>query len=639
MHTFIPKRVRTLLLITAAAAPLLAGCSSSDSPNPVTPPATGTLAVAVSPAAITVTGGTSGASTATITRGGSFTGDVALSSEGTPTGVTVTFGTASLGAGVTSSTVSVAVAASYTSTTPIPISIKATGTGVTATPATLTLTVTPAVTPTLAVSVAPTPVPIVAGASGTSVATIVRGGGFTGAVSVTATAAQAGITVTVPAAPIPADSATRSIAIAVAGSVPAGDYPVIVSAAGTGVTTATATVTARVSAPVVGSSVTLAYCAADAPIWVAYQDGTGPWTRVTASGTNTYTFTVNSAKAAVATVDTVGSGFDLSVTYGTPAEFNGFGNTLTLGGCATKTVNGTVAGVSASQLAFVTLGYSTKIVLPITSSAFSLTSVASGAQDLFAARLDGTTQRADKIILRRGLDIANNGSLAVLDFNASEAFAPVSSTVTVTGLGADTASIATLYSGQRGSTFGFLGTFADYINASGAVAYDAIPAAQLNSGELQQLYATADVANSTTSSRFVGVFFRTPGVRTLAMGPVLGTPTITRDATGPYSRTRVQLALQSEYNRYLSADFTQGSSNRSATITATTGFVGTGSWDLAVPDLTGAAGWNNTWGLLNGTPINWSLSATGGAIVQLDPTIADGTTFRSAQRSSSTPLP
>ncbi len=634
LHAF--PRVRALVAYAAVA--LLTACGG-DKKTPTPPVVPGTLAVAASPAALTVVAGASGSSAATITRGGSFAGDVALTAEGAPPGVTVTFATPTLGAGVTSSAISVAVAASFTSANPIPIAIKASGTGVTTVSATLTLIVTPAATPTLAVSVAPTPVVIIAGASGTTTATIVRGGGFTGVVTLAATVAQSGITASLTPATIPADSSTRAIGIAVAGTVPAGTYPVSINATGTGVTATPAVFNVTVSAPSGGSNVTLSYCAADAPIWVAFQDGNGAWTRVNATGTNSYTFSVSSGRAGVATVDTVGTGFDLNVTYATTAELNGFGATTGLGECGGKTVNGTVANVGMTQFANVSLGYSTKFVLPITSSAFTLTNVASGPQDLFAARLTAATQRADKLILRRGLDIANGGSLAVLDFNAAEAFAPAMANVTVSGLGADTASIATLFNGSRGSAFGFIGTFSEYVAASGAVGYDAVPLAQLNTGELQQLYAVASTANSSTSNRFTGVFFRAPGDRTLAMGPELTAPTVTRIAGGTYSRTRIQLALQSDYNRYLTGDFSQSTANRSTSIVVTGGYASGAAWDLSIPDLSAATGWTNTWGLLNGTAIDWSVSALGGAIYQLDPSVADGSTFKSASRSSAAPLP
>ncbi len=628
-------RVHAALML--AAVTMFTGCGGGDA-APTPPPPQGTLSVAVTPAALTLVAGATGASAAAITRGGSFAGDVALSATGAPTGVTATFASANLGAGVTSSAITIVTTAA-TAAGNYPIVISAAGTGVTTQTVTLTLTVTAATTPTVSVAVAPASLSIVAGASSAANATLVRGGGFADAVALSATGAPAGMTVTFTPASVPAGSTSSAIAIAVGSGVAAGNYPVVITAAGTGVTTATATLTVTVTAAAGGTSVTLAYCAADAPIWVAYQDGSGPWTRVSASGTNSYQFTVSSPRAAVATVDTVGSGFDLNVTYATAAEFNGFGNTQSLGACGSKTINGTVSNVSNTQVANVTLGYSSAFVLPITSSAFTLQNVASGPQDLFASRMNAAMQRVDKIILRRGVDVASGGSLAVLDFNAAEAFAPAVGNVTVSGLGADTATVASIFSGVRGSTFGFIGTISDYLAASGAVSYDAVPAANMNSGELQQLYAFASAANSTTSTRFAGVYFRTPTDRTISFGPALSTPTVTRDASGAFSRVRVQLGIQADYGRAMTADFSQTTINRGASVFITTAFTAGVPWDVTLPNFTGVTGWLSAWGLQNGTAIDWSVSALGGALFQLDPTVAEGSVFRSATRSAAAPLP
>ena len=216
-------------LITYAAVTLLTACGG-DKKTPTPPVVSGTLAVAASPAALTVVAGASGSSAATITRGGSFTGDVALTAEGAPAGVTVTFATPTLGAGVTSSAISGRGCRECHVGESIPIAIKATGTGVTVASATLTLTVTPAASPTLAVSVAPTPVAIIAGATGTTTATVVRGGGFAGIVTLASTVAQSGITVSLTPPRFPLTSSTRGIGIAVAGTVPAGTYPVTINA-------------------------------------------------------------------------------------------------------------------------------------------------------------------------------------------------------------------------------------------------------------------------------------------------------------------------------------------------------------------------------------------------------------------------
>jgi hypothetical protein len=635
MHTILTRRARLRATAAVAIAALLTACGGDPTPTPPVVP--GTLAVALSPAALTVAPGAGGNTTATITRGGDFAGEVTLAATGLPTGVTVAFGSATLAAGVTSTTVTVSVASGTASGTN-PIAITASGTGVTVAAATLTLTVSASPTPTVALTVAPTTTSIVAGASGTANATIARGGGFADSVVLTATGAPAGMTLAFTPATIAAGGTTSAIAITVARSVAAGNYPVTINAAGAGVAAATTTLTVTVTAPAGGSAVTLSYCAADAPVWVAYQDGTGPWTRVTPnSGTNTYQFTISAARAGIAAVDTVGSAFDLNITYATAAELNGFGDTRSFGACGAKRVNGTVANVAATQLAVVTLGYATKFVTPLPSADFTLTGVAAGPQDLFAARLSAATQRTDKVILRRGLDIADNGSLALLDFNAAEAFAPVSANVTVSGLGADTASIVSLFNGVRGSAFGFISTIGQYV--SGASPYDALPGARLNTDELQQLLVTTTGTGAASQFRSSGVFFRSPTDRTVAMGPALSAPTVARIAGGTYSRASVQLSVQTEYNRYITAEFSQTSPVRSTSIFASSGYTGGGAWDLSIPDLSAAAGWLPTWGLQNGAAISWSVQALGGSVYLLDTAIADGSTSRSASRSSTTPLP
>ncbi len=634
------QALRGRLSATLAAGTLfvLTACSGGD-PTPTPPVVPGILAVALAPASLALVAGASGTSTATITRGGSFSGDVVLTTEGAPTGVTVTFASVTLVAGASSSAVTVVTTASAAAGS-YPVAIKATGTGVTVAAATLTLTVTasPPPTPTLGLTLTPTSTSIAAGSSGNAAAAIVRGGGFTGPVTLSATGLPSGMTIAYAPATIPDAASTSTITVTVGGAVAAGPYTVVVTAAGTSVTT-TANLAVNVTPPAVSGNITVAYCAVDAPKWVAYQDGTsGTWTQVVpAAGTNIYTFSMPSGKGGLAVVDTVGTGFSLNVTYATVAEFQGFDQTLQNGACGFKTINGNIAGVAAPQLASISLGYSTAFVIPVTSNAFTLANVAGGPQNLFAARLTGGVQRADRMILRRDVNIAAGGTLPVLDFNAAEAFGPASANVTVTGIGADSTGISTLFNGVRGSTFGVIGSFDNYLAATGAVPYDAVPASKLIPDELQQIDAVALAANTNQSSRTTGVFFRAPTDVTLVMGPALSTPTVTRITGLTFSRVRVQLPVQAEYSRALSSDFTQ--TDRIAGIFATSGYTGGGAWDLSIPDVSAAAGWDNTWALRNGLPIAWSVSANGGAIYLLDRTVTDGTPFRSALRESTTPLP
>jgi hypothetical protein len=86
-------------------------------------------------------------------------------------------------------------------------------------------------------------------------------------------------------------------------------------------------------------------------------------------------------------------------------------------------------------------------------------------------------------------------------------------------------------------------------------------------------------------------------------------------------------------------DFAQSGLNRTGSVTATTGYTSGAAWDITIPDLSGAAGWQNTWALQPGTPFDWSVAAISGGVFLLDPTVASGTIFRSASRNSVNPVP
>ena len=160
------------------------------------------------------------------------------------------------------------------------------------------------------------------------------------------------------------------------------------------------------------------------------------------------------------------------------------------------------------------------------------------------------------------------------------------------------------------------------------------------SGELQLLLAGARAANSFSSERVAGVLFRNPSDQTLALGPVLSPPTVTRLAGGAYSRLRAQVAAQAAYNGFFTAEYEHIGPDRTTTILASAQFVGGGAWDLSIPDLSGATGWNPTWGLQNGISLVWSVTAHGGSLSRFGADATDGSTFRRATvNSGGVPFP
>jgi hypothetical protein len=400
-----------------------------------------------------------------------------------------------------------------------------------------------------------------------------------------------------------------------------------------------------------GGSLSYTFCSAYAPIWFAVQDGNGAWTRVLPnSGTTTYEFSLPSGKGGIAyvyslTVSNITFTF-LDVGYASAAEFTAGGlSTVDIGRvCGSRTVNGTVANVGATEQATVSLGQSQAFAIPGvgTFPLYQLSNVGVGPQDLFAERVafSGATFASNKVILRRSLSPADNSTIALLDFDA-EGFVPASANVTVTGLGADSAFVSSGFTTRLGSGViapGLVLSEISYGAASGAQPYSAIPLAQLNANDFQHL--DAGTTTGTNGGRVASVYFRNPLNQTLVLGPDLNTPTVTKLVTAPNARPRVQLASQTEYNRQFDAVFGQSTRNGGVIVGATAGYYGSApvTWDVTVPDLSAAAGWNSAWGLQDGTPIDWSVLAQGGASPWLDLSFTDGSRLQAASKSSSTPL-
>lgn len=192
------------------------------------------FSLTLSSGSATVAQGANAPTTATIARAGGFAGDVALTVEGAPTGVTSAVSNIVTAAGVTTATVTVSAALT---TTPgsYNLTVRGHGTSVSDVTAGLALAVTAAPSYTLAVS--PAAVSIAQNANAPVQVTLGRTN-YTGAVTLALTGGPAGVTgVFAPAAPT---GTTSTLTIAVATTVPAGQYPL--SVRGTGVANSSSTV-------------------------------------------------------------------------------------------------------------------------------------------------------------------------------------------------------------------------------------------------------------------------------------------------------------------------------------------------------------------------------------------------------------
>jgi hypothetical protein len=164
---------------------------SNSANNCVLPPAASSpnFTLSASPASLSVTQGSSGNSTITVTPSGGFTGSVTLSASGLPAGVTASFGT-----NPTTSTSVVTFSASSTATTGTS-SVTITGTsGTLSHTTTISLTVSAPAAPNFSLSASPTSLTVKQGTSGSSTITVTPSNGFTGSVSLSNSTLPSGVT-------------------------------------------------------------------------------------------------------------------------------------------------------------------------------------------------------------------------------------------------------------------------------------------------------------------------------------------------------------------------------------------------------------------------------------------------------------
>jgi hypothetical protein len=635
------RRIGTRLLSLATGLAAMSACGGDSGPQ--APAQTPTIAISA-PASVELTQGAGGTATVTLTRGGGFTGAVSVAVEGLPTGVTAP--AVSIASGATSGVVNLTAAATAAVATSN-LTFRATGTGVSAATATTSLVLKAAtVTPTpgaFSVSLSPATLSLAQGASQNVTATITRTGSFTGAVALAVTGAPAGLTATVTPASLTGTTAT--IALTAGATLPAGAIALTVTGTGTGAANATAslgvTVTA-VTTPNPGTgNVSWSFCGTSGlPVWVAAQDGTGAWTRVTGTA-DAYAFSVTSGRGGVAYVSpAAGGGFTMAVFYGTTAELQGRGTELCGGPVGPgKTVTGTLAGTAPTDIVLASLGRSLGAA---SGSTVSWTNVAAGSVDLVASRqalaVNGSSVSAtlNKMIIRRGLNPASGSTLPVIDFGAAEAFDPVSRNVTINNLGTDQSLVVGSYITANGTTI------ASYLtDISGGTAttrgWKGVPTANQVAGDfhLLNVSAVASLTQVLNSTRNAGIVFKDAVDKTVTLGPALGASTVTTIATAPYVRPRSAFAAQTEYNRYFLADYQQGTGAlaRKTQVQQTGGYAA-GAPTLDVPDLSTVAGFDANWGLKTGAVVTWTLSATGwsgtGGVASTP--FVEGTTYLSATR-------
>ncbi|MEO5569215.1 MAG: hypothetical protein ABIR92_12025 [Gemmatimonadaceae bacterium] len=389
------------------------------------------------------------------------------------------------------------------------------------------------------------------------------------------------------------------------------------SAAATGLTTVTFTATGIAAA---GTTTNISFCGATLPLWFAYQNGTGVWTQLAAKTDNTYDVPITTVGGIAwvtpeQTGGTTTSNYSLGIIYLTKAELASIGCALAdenLSG--TKTINGTLANVSATQMAQIAFA-SQQAFAGMGTNTFQITGAPSGARDLVASRATSSSMDfvPDRFIIRRDQNPASGGSFGVLDFGAAEALAPATAGYTISNVGTDswflgmdmaTANLTTAFILSLGGT----GT------GSNVVTNYLVPAAsQRLATDNYRLFLGASNASGDRGVQIQGM--ATFNARTATLGPALSTPTVTQAVTTPNIRMRLQMASQAQYGGGAAANYWQssGAAEREAFVFMSSGYLGgtPTTWDVTMPDLSGA-GFQTTWGLQTGTAVEWGIEGYSG---------------------------
>jgi hypothetical protein len=195
--------------------------------------ATPDFTIGANPSSLTVTQGSSGSSTITITSLNGFNSATTLSASGLPSGVTAAFSTNPVtppANGSATSTLTLTASGSATTGT---VTVTVTGTsGSTTHSTTITLTVNAAATPDFTIGANPSSVTITQGGNGTSTITVTSVNGFNSATTLSATGLPSGVTAafsTNPVTPPANGSATSTLTLTAAAGATTGSATVTVT--------------------------------------------------------------------------------------------------------------------------------------------------------------------------------------------------------------------------------------------------------------------------------------------------------------------------------------------------------------------------------------------------------------------------
>lgn len=578
------RRVMVALVVAAS----LAGCKGEDPSN---------FSITASTAALTMLQGSNQTVLLTVARA-NFTGDIDLELEGTlPAGVTATFSQNPVEADQPTVALAFQVGATTAPGTSN-FTVKATAEG--APEQTLPVTLTINVRGSHTLGLASSTMTVAQGGGGATTLLLGRVDANAGRVTLALNSPPSGITATFGQSPT--TSPSTSLTVSAAAGVAPGTYNLVITGEQPGVSpTPQTTLALTVVAPQPTADVTLAFCPGGEPGWFAYQNEGFNWKQAQPAG-NLFTVAATN-KVGVAFSYVIGGSSYVSVIYATRAELDAGFNEA---GCfGDRTLTGTTANVSASQIAIVGMGLSS--VVPA-NNAYSLSFLRAAPLDLIALRgiVSNGLLSPDRVIIRRAIATAS-GALPLLDFQAGEALAPAMNTVTVTGAGADA---LFTYTDFWGATYTPMPLFSNVITTTTPFTTYGAPASTIVAGDVHEM-SIETLGQDPNVYRAMLTYFATPADRTVALPPTLNVGTINAASASPFVRMRGQLESQSAYASLVRFRFGQGSKEVRVEMTAAYAGGMPATWDLTVPDLTTASGFEPAWMLSTGSVIYHSVAYAG----------------------------
>jgi uncharacterized membrane protein len=294
------------------------------------------FSITASPAAVSVTQGSSGSSTISTTISGGFNSAVSMSASGLSAGVTASFNPTSVAApGSGSSTLTFSASSTATAGT-ASVTVTATGGGVIHT-TTVSLTINASATPDFAVSASPSSLSVAQGGSGSSTISTTVSGGFNSPVTLSASGLPTGVTASFnPASIVAPGSGSSTFTLSANSTATTGTANVTVTASGGGVThTTTVSLT-------INPAATPNFSVSSSPASLSIVQGT--------SGSSTISTTVSGGFNAAVTLSASGLPTGVTASF-SPASIVAPGSgssTLTLSATSTATTGTANVTVTAS---------------------------------------------------------------------------------------------------------------------------------------------------------------------------------------------------------------------------------------------------------------------------------------------------